>query len=116
MPSRNDHRNDSRTVVCAACSQTFPPTGRARWCSNACRQAAWRRRHRAPTAPGAELPPPTSPARDTTVYECPNCDARYLGQQYCDDCHTFCRRLGRGGLCPHCDQPVAVPDLVTNQQ
>ena len=23
-----------------------------------------------------------------------------------------CRRVGVGGLCPHCDEPVAIPDLL----
>ena len=50
-----------------------------------------------------------SPAR--TVYECPDCAARYLGQQRCADCNTFCRRIGAGGFCPHCDEPVALDEL-----
>lgn len=24
----------------------------------------------------------------------------------------FCRRVGIGGLCPHCDEPVAISDLL----
>lgn len=36
---------------------------------------------------------------------------RYLGAQYCPDCQTFCRRVGPGGLCPQCDEPVAYVDL-----
>jgi hypothetical protein len=58
---------------------------------------------------------PSSPARApraATVYECPSCQARYLGAQRCDDCQLFCRRVGPGGLCPHCDEPVAVGDLI----
>ena len=38
--------------------------------------------------------------------------ARYLGQQRCPDCHRFCRRLGPGGACPHCDEPVTFVDLL----
>ncbi len=70
-------------------------------------QAAWRRRH--PT------PVPTLPARPprtAIVYECPNCEARLLGEQRCPDCQVFCRRVGPGGPCPHCDEPVAVADLL----
>jgi hypothetical protein len=37
---------------------------------------------------------------------------RFLGQQRCPDCGLFCRRIGPGGLCPHCDEPVALADLL----
>ena len=47
-----------------------------------------------------------------TVYECPICEARFLGEQRCPDCHVFCRRLGPGGSCPHCDDPVTLTDLL----
>jgi hypothetical protein len=40
------------------------------------------------------------------------CETRYLGQQRCPDCGIFCRRVGHGGLCPHCDEPVALQDLL----
>jgi len=43
----------------------------------------------------------------------PYCERRYLGVQICEDCHTFCRRRGPGGLCPSCDEPVAFADLIT---
>jgi predicted amidophosphoribosyltransferase len=109
-PPRDDSRND--TAACPACGQPFTPTGRRRWCSAACRQAAWRRRHPpAPQAP-AVLPPPQA-ARHATIYQCPHCDERYLGQQRCDDCGTFCRRIGPGGPCPDCGEPSAVSDLIT---
>lgn len=100
-------RNDGVTIACPACGHAFRPAGRRRFCSDACRQAAWRQRH--PT------PVPAIPAaapRPATVYVCPACDARYLGQQRCDDCGTFCRRLGPGGPCPSCDEPVAFSDLL----
>jgi len=108
MPPRNDARND--TAACPACGQPFARTGRRQWCSAACRQAGWRRR-----APGPDSPqiPPARPARDYTIYQCPECEQRYLGQQRCDDCGTFCHRIGPGGSCPHCDEPVALSDLIT---
>lgn len=28
------------------------------------------------------------------------------------DCNLFTRRLGPGGACPHCDEPVVLDDLV----
>ena len=111
-PSRNDDRNDS-AAACPACGQPFTPAGRRRWCSDACRQASWRRRHLTP-APAAALPSSPPPAsRDATIYQCGDCGQRYLGQQRCDDCGTFCRRIGPGGTCPHCDEPIAINDLIT---
>jgi hypothetical protein len=45
------------------------------------------------------------------VYQCPECEARLLGQQRCDDCGVFARRLGPGAACPYCDEPVAIIDF-----
>jgi hypothetical protein len=104
----NPVRDDSATMTCEVCGRAFVRTGRRRWCSTTCRQAAWRRRQTAPAAP--------LPAKPTTVYECDSCGARYLGEQRCDDCNTFCRRLGPGGPCPHCDEPVAITDIIDNDQ
>ena len=111
-PLRNEDRNDS-AAACPACGQPFTPAGRRRWCSDACRQAAWRRRHPAPGPAGGGTAAPPAAAGNATIYQCPECDQRYLGQQRCDDCGTFCRRLGPGGACPHCDEPVAIKDLTT---
>ena len=100
-------RNDGVTIACPSCTRPFAPVGRRRFCSDACRQAAWRRRRPTP------LPaiPDRSP-RPATVYACPSCDTRFLGDQRCPDCNTFARRLGPGGPCPHCDEPVALSDLL----
>jgi hypothetical protein len=100
-------RNDGVTIACPICAHSFRPSGRRRFCSEACRQAAWRRRH-----PVALPPIPDHSPRQATVYLCPTCDTRYLGEQRCPDCNTFARRVGPGGLCPHCDEPVAVTDLL----
>jgi hypothetical protein len=58
---------------------------------------------------------PTVATRGTVVYECPTCGARLLGEQRCPECHVFCRRVGPGGRCPHCDEPVAVVDLISHE-
>jgi len=87
-------RNDTETTattVCAQCGAQFTPVRRRRWCSDACRQSAWRQRQAAPL--------PTQPAKIDTVYECPQCQTRYLGTQRCEDCNTWCRRVGPGGPC-----------------
>jgi hypothetical protein len=34
-----------------------------------------------------------------------------LAHQYSEDCGTFMHKLGLGGPCPHCDEPVAVTEL-----
>ena len=103
-------RDDSVTArTCPACGQPFTPSGRRRWCSAACKQAAWRRK-RSPATPLPPAPPPGR-KRAITVYECAACGQRALGSQRCDDCGTFMRAIGIGGLCPHCDDPVAVIEL-----
>ena len=106
-PWRNDARNDSGARSCPVCQQSFVPRGRQRVCSAACRQTAWRRRH-PPLVPSI----PARAPRVTTVYECPSCDTRYLGVQRCENCGVFCRSVGPGGPCPHCDEPVALVDLL----
>ncbi len=104
-------RNVGETIPCPVCGQPFVPVGRQRVCSAACRQARWRRRH---AAPAPTIPPSATPAQ--TVYACPACETRYLGLQRCPECGVFCRRLGPGGPCPHCDEPVAIVDLAAAQQ
>jgi hypothetical protein len=104
-------RNDGVTMPCPRCTRPFTPIGRQRYCSAACRQATWRRRH---VPPLPDLPPRVP--RSETVYECPSCGARFLGEQRCPDCQQFCRRIGPGGACPHCDEPVALADLLGSSQ
>lgn len=45
------------------------------------------------------------------IYQCPDCEIRYLNQRRCPDCNLFCRRIDTGGHCPHCDEPVTISDL-----
>ena len=101
-------RDDSATTACPVCGTGFEREGRQRFCSTGCRQQAWRRGRFAPVEPVV--------ARSDTVYVCPGCDARYLGEQRCDECNTWCRRLGPGGPCPCCDEPVAITDLLSPDQ
>jgi hypothetical protein len=46
-----------------------------------------------------------------TVYECPDCAERFVGQRRCDDCGRFCRALGLGGACPDCTAIVLLTEL-----
>ncbi len=86
--------------------------GRQAYCDQACRQAAYRRRH-ATTDASPALPKAKS-RRTGTVYACPDCQERYLGQQRCDDCNTFAARLGPGGQCPDCDSLITVEELLAS--
>ena len=101
-------RDDAATTTCPMCARAFEPEGRQRFCSTGCRQTAWRQQRSAPIQPVV--------ARADTVYECPDCAARYLGEQRCDDCNTWSRRIGPGGLCPCCDEPIAISDLFSPDQ
>lgn len=97
-------------MTCPVCGSPFTPGGRRRFCSDACRTAAWRRRH------GAVRPiviVPAAPRRvSLTVYECDGCGVRTVGSQRCSECSTFMRRVGIGGTCPGCDEVVTVAELV----
>jgi predicted amidophosphoribosyltransferase len=46
------------------------------------------------------------------VYECEGCGIRLLGEQRCEECGSFMRRVGRGGLCPCCDQPITLEEIL----
>ena len=85
------------TTRCPVCRRCYTPVGRQLYCSTACRKTAFRRRHQ-------QLGPAV------TVYECPDCGDRYLGEQRCQGCGTFARRVGIGGACPNCEGPVAISD------
>jgi hypothetical protein len=105
--------DDGTTVTCPVCQQSFARQGKRQWCSDACKAAAWRRRRQA--APPRVVLPPARPRRPITVYECEGCGARAVGQQRCEECGTFMRKLGLGGPCPHCDEPVAVTELLDQE-
>ena len=101
--------------ACPLCAAPLP-SRRARYCSEACKQRAYRLRQAEHTAPD-----PTALARELkrlralvahTLYECPTCGERYLGVQRCPDCQQFCRSLGLGGTCPHCDELLLITDLL----
>ncbi len=106
-------RDDPATMTCPVCQHYFTPTGRQTYCSTPCRKTAFRRRHQSPTTTVAV--PAARPRREFTIYECPDCGERLYGQQRCEDCGTFARRVGLGGPCPHCDQPVALSDLLDQE-
>ena len=110
-PPRDDIRNDNRApLACPVCASVFSTIRRQRYCTPACRQAAWRARH--PDPRQTITIPPATPRRSITVYQCSACDTRALGQQWCHDCNRPCQRVDLGGLCPYCDEPVAISDIL----
>ena len=107
MPSRNV---SVTAGTCQICDQPLP-IGRPRTtCSDACRQALWRRRHQPDTTPPP--PPMARPRKAVTVYECEECGNRALGTQQCETCTKFMRRIGPGGICPCCTEPIAYEELL----
>lgn len=107
-----DPAQDPSRALCPLCWTPFTRIRRQLYCTDACRKTAWARR-RSATRPTAEtlVPQPTR-RRDITIYTCTTCETRYYGTQWCHDCNQPCTRVGLGGLCPHCDEPVAISDLL----
>jgi predicted nucleic acid-binding Zn ribbon protein len=103
-------RHDDVTTACPVCHNPFTPAGRRRFCSDACRATAYRRRRDASHQP--VVVPDRRPRRQITVYECGTCANRALGQQHCNDCSTFMTRIGIGGTCPSYDEPITIRDLL----
>ena len=109
MTAVEPSRDADATRPCPVCQVPFAPWGHRRYCSAACRATAWRRRHQ-PTAPVVVVPA-GRPRRPLTVYECEACRTRAVGNQHCEGCGSFMRRVGLGGCCPYCEEPVSVTDL-----
>ena len=102
--------HDVVTMTCPVCQQPFTAVGRQKYCGDACRAVAYRRRRDADRVTVAV--PKAQPRRPVTVYECDGCGARAVGEQRCEECRTFMRRVGIGGECPCCAEPVAVNELL----
>jgi len=98
---------------CLVCGAALAST-RARYCSRAHQQRAFRlRQHtdldlhhvRQQLQRRREL-------MAHTVYECPSCAERYVGERRCPDCNLFNRAIDLGGHCPECDTPILLVDLL----
>ena len=113
-PSRDDNETTSPTAPsCPVCERAFIPVGRQLFRGDRCRKTAWRRRNSTPAV--AVAVPPLRRTRESTVYACPDCETRYLAEQWCPDCARPCRRVDVGGLCPNCEEPVTLTDLFDTQ-
>lgn len=117
-PVRDDSRDGSAVGRCVVCDRPVPRR-QARYCSRACQQRAYRLRQ-VPTTTAEDAPLRRDLRRRQalvahTVYECPTCAERYLGERRCPECHRFCRALGLGGRCPDCDSPILLSDLLDRE-
>lgn len=114
-PMRDVSRHDPfapQSRRCLICDVLFTSL-RARYCSGACRMKALRRRRHFAALPPTSTEPSGSEWKP--VYECSVCRRRMLGDHRCPDCNRHGHRLGLGGPCPHCDQPVLLTDLVAGR-
>lgn len=117
-PSRYGSPGTPAERRCSVC-QVGQLSARARYCSTACKQHAYRLRQAAPSA--VDLDALTADLRRRqalvahTIYECPACETRYLAERRCPDCQLFCRRLGLGGPCPGCDDLVLVAEILDRE-
>jgi len=111
VPRHNETTTPHRATHCPTCQQPFTATGRQAYFTNACRQIAYRRRHRKdrPDQPAA---PAGRSLREHTIYLCQQCDTRYLATQWCPDCNRPCHRLGPGGECGSCGELLTVDELL----
>ena len=64
--------------------------------------------------PDVPLPPRRSRLQGT-VYECTECETRYLAEQWCPDCSLPCRRLGPGGSCPCCQETITIAEITDEE-
>ena len=106
---RDDEGDDTR---CPSCLRSFVRQGRQAYCTAACRQKAYRQRTITTQIRAAIPSPPQRNRRQMSVYQCPDCEQVLLGEQWCPDCQRPCHRLGLGGNCPYCAEPVTVDQLL----
>jgi hypothetical protein len=111
-PRRDAARDGSSG--CLVCGAALAST-RARYCSRAHQQHAFRLRHRTELPDVQQLRQQLVRRRAVvaqTVYECSGCGERRVGERRCPDCQLFCRAVGLGGHCPECDTPLLLVDLL----
>jgi hypothetical protein len=114
IPVCDDTRYDSQLLlgVCPVCTETFPIDGRGIYCTPKCRQRAYRLRHRPTVTQLAGRLRREHRLTAQTVYQCPSCQERFLGERRCGDCNLWCQNVGLGGQCSGCDDVLTVSDLI----
>jgi hypothetical protein len=118
-PIRNGTRNGSAHshsgTGCPLCDRPLP-SPRARYCTEACRQRAFRLRHAVlATVDEGQLRAELrrrGALMAHMLYECGGCGERLVGERRCPECHRFCRVIGLGGRCDECDTPLLLTDLL----
>ena len=98
-------------LVCGAALRSR----RARYCSRAHQQLAFRIRHQTQVPDLHQVRTELQRRRAVvaqTVYECSNCGERFVGERRCPECRLFTRAIGLGGQCPECDTPLLLVDLL----
>jgi ribosomal protein L32 len=117
---RDDRRNADQLELgtCPMCGDTFPIDGRSIYCTPVCRQRAFRLRNRSENRQTLTALATTLRRQQRltaqTVYECPACSERFLGQRRCDDCNLWCRKVGLGGECSNCAEILTIADLLSD--
>ena len=118
-PMRNTSRNGSADshpeAGCPVCGRPRPSL-RSIYCTDACRQRAFRLRHAVLTTVDADQLRAELRRRSGlvahTLYECGRCGERLVGERRCPDCNVFGRAIGLGGRCGECDAPLLLTDLL----
>ncbi len=118
--SRGLGRDGSRDgcAGCLVCGAPLPSAHARYYCSRACQQRAFRLRHHRSQPDLQRLRQELQLRRAVvahTIYECPSCGERLVGEQRCAECNTFARAIGLGGHCPECDTPVLLVDLLEEE-
>ncbi len=111
-PMRDGSRDGSGG--CLVCGAALAST-RARYCSRAHQQRVFRLRQHTRDIDLQRVRQELRRGRALmahTVYECPSCAERFVGERRCPDCNLFSRAIGLGGHCPECDAPVSLLDLL----
>lgn len=118
-PIRNGSRNGTAdgqpSADCPLCGRPRP-SPRSTYCTDACRQRAFRLRHAVLTTIDTDQLRAELRRRGElvahTLYECGRCGERLVGERRCPDCHVFGRAIGLGGRCSECDAPLLLADLL----
>ncbi len=111
-PMRDDSRDGCRGCLVCGAALASP---RARYCSRAHQQRAFRLRHQTSLPDLQRLRQELQRRRAVvahTIYECPSCSERLVGERRCPECNLFNRAIGLGGHCPECDTPLLLVDLL----
>src|SRR6266508_6453022 len=87
---------------CPMCERPLP-SARARYCTDACKQRAFRVRHQPLMRVEVDELRRNLQRRRTlvahTLYECGQCGERSLGERRCQECGLFSHALGLAGTC-----------------